>query len=217
MEMFKKFFTSLFHAILPPRSDFALVKSLDAKTISKIDRAPEVEGMPWITALFPYRDNRIRAVVWELKYKGNPLPLHIIGELLYEEITALIADIVLFNQDAEFLLVPIPITDSSRRERGYNQSEYIAKAVLEHDAERILLYAPQWLGKIKETGKQSRSASKEERVQNLSGCFEADSRVSGKYVILIDDVVTTGTTLLEAQTTLLSAGARDVFAFTIAH
>ena len=102
-------------------------------------------------------------------------------------------------------------------ERGYNQSEYLAKAILQSDSARGLIYAPQWLVKVKDTPRQSHSQSREERVKNLAGSFEADQRVEGKYVILIDDVVTTGSTLSEARKTLLEASARDVFGFTIAH
>ena len=135
----------------------------------------------------------------------------------FEEIISLISDIVLFNNDAKFLLIPIPISTARRIERGYNQSEYIAKSILEYDTEHILLYTPQWLQKIKDTEIQSKSASRQARMKNLIGCFEANNQVEEKYIILIDDVVTTGTTLSEARTTLLSAGAKDIFAFTIAH
>ena len=88
---------------------------------------------------------------------------------------------------------------------------------MENDIEHILLYAPQWFQKVKETPRQSRSENKEDRIKNLVGCFEADNRLEGKYIILIDDVVTTGSTLLEAKNTLTAIGVRDVLAFTIAH
>src|SRR3990167_1884313 len=159
--------------------------------------------MGWIHPLFPYKDKRIQAVIWELKNRENALPLPHLGRLLYEEIIAIISDVSIFDGDAKFLLIPIPITKERRIERGYNQSELIAKSILENDTERVLLYAPQWFEKIKETPKQSRSESKQERISNLIGSFGADNRVEGKYVILVDDVVTTGSTLFEARTTLL--------------
>jgi ComF family protein len=218
--MWKKFsdiFQNLLDVIAPKRKDFAVVSKIDEKTLSEIGRAPEVDGADWIHPLFPYRDNRIRAIIWELKYKENTVPLEIIGRRLYEEIIALVSDIALFDTDAEFLLIPIPISPQRRSERGYNQSEYIVKAVLENDLAHTLLYAPQWFSKIKETQSQSHSQSRQERMENLVGCFLADPRVENKYIILIDDVVTTGSTLSEARHTLLSADARDVFAFTIAH
>jgi competence protein ComFC len=102
-------------------------------------------------------------------------------------------------------------------ERGFNQSEIIAKAIIANDNERKLLYAPQWLEKIKDTQKQSRSESKEERLKNLKDCFRANPKVNNYYVFLIDDVTTTGSTLIEAKKTLMEAGAKDVFGFTIAH
>ena len=217
LKSIEKILAFLVDTILPSRTDFAIVQKLDEKAILSLPKAPNVEAMDWIHPLFQYKNNKVRAIIWELKYKENTLPLEHIGRLLHEEIFALISDIVLFNANSEFVLIPIPITHERRSERGYNQSEYIAKAILENDINHDLLYAPQWFSKIKETSRQSHSQSREERIQNLIGCFEADSRVLGKYVILIDDVVTTGSTLSEARRILLESGARDVFAFTIAH
>ncbi len=210
-------FYSILNYVLPERTDFAIVKKLDWKAVYSLPKAPEIKNFDWIHPLFHYKDRRVRAIVWELKYKENTLSLEHVGKMLYEEIMQLTSDILLFNTDSEFLLIPIPISAERRIERGFNQSEYIAKSILENDPSHIFLYTPQWFQKIKETPRQSHSESKEERIKNLMGCFEADSRVTGKYIILIDDVVTTGSTLSEARETLLNAGARDIFAFTIAH
>ena len=217
LKSIKNFFFSALDSVVPPRTNFAIVKRLDEKTIDSLPKAPKVDDMDWIYPLFHYKDNRVRAIIWELKYRENTSPLEHIGKLFYEEIIDLISDIALFNSDAEFLLIPVPITLDRRTERGYNQSEWISKEILKNDLTHTLLYAPQWFEKIKETPRQSHSESKQDRIQNLIGSFRADPKVGGKYVILIDDVVTTGSTLSEARNTLLSSGARDVFAFTIAH
>ena len=213
----KKIFESVLDYILPPRTDFQIVQKLDEEKISGLAKAEDVEDMDWIHPLFRYKDNKVRAIIWELKYKENILPLGHIGKLFYEEIIGLVSDIATFDTDAQFLLIPIPISDERRAERGFNQSEHIARAILENDLARTLLYTPQWFQKTKDTAKQSRTESRQERLSNLDGCFETDPRVDEKYIILIDDVVTTGSTLLEARKTLLKAGARKVFAFTIAH
>ena len=217
MKMIKKFLTLVFDLLAPLRTNFAIVQKLDEEALNSLPKAPLVENADWIHPLFHYKDRQVKAIVWELKYRENTLPLLHIGRLLYEEIIVILSDITLFDNDAQFILIPIPISPDRRRERRYNQSEYIAKAILENDLARTLTYAPQWFQKIKETEHQSHSQSRQERIKNLVGCFSADQRVSGKYIILVDDVVTTGSTLSEARTSLLSANARDVFAFTIAH
>ncbi len=216
-KIIKSWIEYLVDTILPPRTNFAIVKKLDEKTINELPRAPYVEKLDWIHPLFHYKDKRVKAIIWELKYRENTMPLEHLGRLLFDEVTDAISEVSIFDNDAEFLLIPIPITGKRRSERGYNQSELIAKAILENDVSHTLLYAPQWFEKIKETESQSHSESKIERMQNLAGCFRADPRVKGKYIILIDDVVTTGSTLSEARDTLLSSGAKDILGFTVAH
>lgn len=217
LKSIEKLFSYILNAIAPLRSDFEIVKRLEEKDINELPKSQKVQGLDWIHPLFQYKNNKVRAIVWELKYKDNILPIEYIGKLIYEEIMPIISDILLFNSTAQFLLIPIPITPERRATRGYNQSEYICREIMKNDLSHDLLYAPQWFEKIKETPIQSHSESKEERKKNLIGCFKADLRVGGKYVILIDDVVTTGSTLSEARNTLLYCGALDVFAFTIAH
>lgn len=217
LKSFITYFEYILDFILPPRKDFDIVKKLTPEKINALPKAPPVIGDEWITALFQYKDKRVKAIVWELKYRENTLALEQIGKLLYEEIMPEISDILLFDNNAEFLLIPIPITNQRRIERGYNQSELISKSILENDIEHTLLYAPQWFQKIKETSRQSHSLSKYDRVMNLLDSFKADARVHGKYVILIDDVVTTASTMREARKELLNNGVKKVLGFTIAH
>src|SRR3990167_11099739 len=99
----KNLFGLLIDTVLPPRTNFAIVSKLDAKTFSDIPEGPPVEHMSWIRPLFSYKDERIRAVIWELKFRENTLPLEHIGKLLYEEILALLSDIALFDGEAKFL------------------------------------------------------------------------------------------------------------------
>lgn len=99
---------------MPPRSNFEIVKKLTPEKINTLPKAPRVLGEDWITPLFHYKDNRVKAIVWELKYRENILPIEYIGKLIYEEIISEISDIQIFDNDAEFLLIPIPITNIRR-------------------------------------------------------------------------------------------------------
>jgi len=217
LKSINNFLYSILNYILPERINFILTKNLSENDIINLPRAVPIDGMDWIYPIFHYKYNNVRAIIWELKYKDNTILLEYIGKIMHEEILSHIGDIIIFDGNAEFLLIPIPITEEKRIERGYNQSEYIAKNILENDVGHIMIYAPQWFSKIKNTPKQSTIQTREERLSNLTNSFEAKLGVRGKYIILIDDVVTTGSTLFEARKTLLSAGAKDILAFTIAH
>ena len=102
--------------------------------------------------------------------------------------------------------------------RGYNQSELIVKEIVKIDGNKNFQYIQNSLTKIKETPHQSKLKNKTERLKNLKNCFSADAeKVKGRNIILIDDVITTGTTMSEASRTLKEAGAKNVIGFSIAH
>ena len=106
-ENIRKMLVDIIDFILPPRTNFAIVKSLDVAKINNLSKAEEVSGADWIHPLFHYRNNKVRAIIWELKYRENILPLEHIGKLLYEEILDLISDIVLFTLGSRIELKPV--------------------------------------------------------------------------------------------------------------
>jgi ComF family protein len=107
-------------------------------------------------------------------------------------------------------LVPVPLAASRQRQRGYNQSECLARAL-----------APLWnvpvrvdlLVRSRSTQTQTRLAP-EERVRNVRGAFSATPAVRntlrGTHVVLVDDVVTTAATLNACAAVLHDAGARII-------
>ena len=99
LKSIEKIFNYILDFILPPRTNFAIVKKLDEKAINNLQKAPEVLDCDWIHPLFHYRDPRVKAIIWELKYRENILPLEHIGKILYDEIIGAIADIALFSSD----------------------------------------------------------------------------------------------------------------------
>ncbi len=112
------------------------------------------------------------------------------------------------------LIVPIPITRKKMKERGYNQTELIAKEL------RFLLNVPyaNVMIKVKDT-KEQKTLGRTERAENLSGAFGISDKapdISGKRLLLIDDVCTTGSTLTEAAGVLRIGGAGKVYAISFA-
>ena len=110
------------------------------------------------------------------------------------------------------LVVPVPLGKQRLRERGYNQVAMIAKPLAMGLG---LQYSAHTLVRRKETRSQV-GLSREERHKNVHEAFQANSGVTGKIVLIMDDVSTTGSTLSSGAEALLTAGAKDVYALTVA-
>jgi ComF family protein len=110
-------------------------------------------------------------------------------------------------------IVPMPLHWLRRWQRGYNQAEALACGVA-----RTLGWPsrPRWLWRRRNTPRQALLAPTE-RKKNLKNAFAArPSAVNGQHILLVDDVLTTGTTANEAARTLLGAGAAKVSVAVIA-
>ena len=111
-------------------------------------------------------------------------------------------------------VLPVPLGKRRRKQRGYNQAALLAFPL-------ALGLGKPYLGKglvrVRETRSQV-GLSAAERRQNVAGAFLAPEPhlVEGKILLLVDDVMTTGATLSAAASALLAAGAREVYAVTVA-
>lgn len=110
------------------------------------------------------------------------------------------------------VVIPIPLGRQRLKERGYNQVGMIAKPLALALGMR---YAPDGLVRRKETRTQV-GLTKLERKANVQNAFQAGRGMNGKSVLVMDDVSTTGSTLSAGAEALYSAGARDVYALTVA-
>ncbi|MDO8673796.1 MAG: ComF family protein, partial [Dehalococcoidia bacterium] len=158
-----------------------------------------------IRSAFIY-DGAIRAGILSLKYKGVRSLAEPLGKQLGSYLTnnSLPADVI----------VPVPLHPRRMRERGYNQSALLARRVSEMSGLTILDKA---LARIKDTPAQVRSASAEERRQNVQGAFQALAEaVKGARILVVDDVCTTGSTLEACSLALRAAGAKSVWGLTLA-
>ncbi len=115
---------------------------------------------------------------------------------------------------SEQLVVPIPLSVQRLRERGFNQSEVIAKEV---SKEFGLQLATNILVRTKATQAQAK-LSRGERVENLKDAFSVKDQksIQNRQILLVDDICTTGSTFISAANTLLAAGAKQVDCFALA-
>lgn len=110
-------------------------------------------------------------------------------------------------------LVPVPLGKARLKERGYNQVALVAAPLAGFMRWR---YLPQALRRVRETRSQVGLSAAERRL-NVQNAFQAQAAlVAGQTVLVMDDVATTGSTLVACATALLEAGARQVYALTVA-
>ena len=120
-----------------------------------------------------------------------------------------------FNLRNYDFLVPVPLHKNRQAHRGFNQSQLIARRLSRLFGVPL---DPGHLRRARPTPSQFRMKSKKERRENLKGAFSATGRhpFGGKRICLVDDVVTTGSTLGACADALLESGARRVAAVTVA-
>lgn len=169
-------------------------------------------------SVFPYRNPIIRKSVWALKYEGKTSIAECLSVPLADKLIDVASEYAEFNPHQQFLIVPIPISRERRKTRGYNQTELLAKAALKHLPEQFSL-STKLLQKNRDTKRQVEISDRRKRLKNLRGSFVVDnaSVLSGKIVILLDDIVTTGATIEEARRALRAAGSSHIIAVTLAH
>lgn len=170
-------------------------------------------------ALFSYQDPLVKELIWEVKYAGNRTLASRLAEILHDVIESELMERNIFEKFGTVLLIPMPISDKRRNERGWNQTELICEEVKKLDVAQRLRYVSGQLCKVRHTESQTRTASKKERLENLHDSMRVmhPLSVEGRCVVLVDDVTTTGSTFAEARRALREAGARKVICFALAH
>jgi ComF family protein len=167
------------------------------------ERGNAVEKLFWgnvplcaATAFFHFsKGEGVQALVHRLKYKGRRDIGRFLGDWMGQELL----------QDAAFasagLIVPVPLHPRRLRERGYNQSVLIAEGLSQSMG---LPYADALVRTVA-TPTQTRK-HRFERFRNVGDVFAVGdpAAVAGRHILLVDDVLTTGSTLIGCATALLS-------------
>lgn len=147
-----------------------------------------------------------RKLIYQLKYSPYLTDLlPILGDFLEEALVQNEVFMQILQKNP--VLVPIPLSNARLRKRGYNHAALLAKTL----GKRFSLEVVDMVKRIKETKPQF-GLTREERAKNMQGAFELKKHVEQhKTVILVDDVLTTGSTCNEAAKVLKQHGAGEVW------
>lgn len=167
------------------------------------------EMPPFATARAVLRyDDASRALILKLKFQDNTTLAPYLGAWLARAGAEALP--------RTELIVPVPLHYWRFVKRRYNQAALLARALSRHNGAPVL---PDALKRIRATAPQTGLSAKE-RIKNVRGAFlvhpRRAERISGKNILLIDDVYTTGATLRACTKALLKAGAREVNVLTLA-
>jgi ComF family protein len=182
--------------IFPPRADELIVRATTRDAFCALIEPHTSDG---VTTLLSYEDATVRAVLWEAKFHMNDDATELLAHVLTSYLERL--------PNAEYTIVPIPLSPQRLRTRGYNQCERIANVAV-HELPGSAVHS--LLRKVRETVPQT-TLKKGARVRNLTHAFSAHvpKELLEKHIVVLDDVYTTGATLEEAKRALREAGVTN--------
>lgn len=186
----------------------------------------------WTIAKYNYKDDILRKIIFKIKYHHTPLLAQSMGEYLKEELLNKI------KPESQYILVPVPISTQRLKQRGYNQSLYIAFGIDKSKTFEILK-------RDRNTEKLHKTKNKQERADALFNAFDINKIEMEKVlsiivrknveekdtahtiddntkIILIDDIATTGATLYECRRILMNNNIynfkkENIYALCLAH
>lgn len=192
----------LIDTILPERARTARTNKRTLKDIPLTPESHDLLGTRVIT-LMDYRNPAVQDLIRSLKYDGSQHAAQLAAEIAADYLREELAASGVFSA-RKTCVVPVPLHKKRARERGWNQIELVLKALPEEfrDGTHATLM-PEALVRTRATKAQTR-LPRAERLSNVEGAFAVAGvhQVRGAHVFLIDDVTTTGATLLQAAAPL---------------
>ncbi len=162
------------------------------------DRERKCDFVAGVTAPY-YYEGLVRQALLRYKFQGVSARGAAFGRCIAEDL--------LRRGVTDFDVITwVPLSRKRERKRGYDQARILAEAA----AGRLGRKAEPLLRKVRDVPPQSGQSTPEARRANISGCYEALDAAAGKRILIVDDIMTTGSTLSECARVLMLSGAEEV-------
>lgn len=182
---------------------FTICFSLDEAQRCEVCR---LQPLPYrLRYLWEY-EGKAQSLISKMKYAPSPKLCKEAGQIMAQQLESV------FSVGAWDVIMPVPSSKRSLCERGFNQCLIMAKEVAKLCHSEINIFD---LTQIKQRATQA-SLPYKKRILNVRNSFKSTTAVQGKTILLIDDVSTTGATLLAASQALYEAGAFMVDSYVLA-
>ncbi len=161
-----------------------------------------------VTALSDYANYKVSALIHSLKYTQSTQAIVLLAGVLADYLLEEVANHAMMHSGKALMIMPMPLSKRRKQERGFNQMEVLLQEVIRVHSDLAPHMVLGLLLKHKDTKPQTH-LSREERLINVRGVFSCKN-LSGAHVIIVDDVLTTGATALEASKAVVNSGAGSV-------
>lgn len=187
--------------------------SLCASCIRTLPPAPFLKDH-WMHALFSYQDKNVRNIIHALKFKHTQSVVYSVAPLI-RDVLEDIQGQSLYLKDQNLILLPVPRMQTHLHTRGFDAVLCLCKALLKHNTD----YKIDRESIVRINTKAQVGLSRSERLINMKNAFKVinGDKLYNQRICIIDDVITTGSSLRELRKVCLEAGAKEVFAIAIAH
>lgn len=161
------------------------------------------------TSMFQYEGEQTRRVLHNIKYFDRPEAAVVLARVFAREQAG--TDFF----DGIDMIIPLPLAKQKRRKRGYNQCDYIARGLSLQTgipvADDVAIRAV--------NNPTQTHLDHEQRKENVKGIFQLINpvKITGKHVLIVDDVITTGSTLLSFAEEIAKAPGVSISVFSLAY
>ena len=205
LKVMKLNFLTILDLLFPPTEDELHIRNVSPDAfLKKYDH----RSFNNIQHLSSFKDQEIRSAIHLAKFHKSTHAINLLSELCKKYLS---------QEEGNFLILPIPLSQGRLRARGYNQAAEIMRPACPKDGRHTLNETV--LLRSRDTKPQT-TLRKDERLKNMSNCFTAGSDaglIHGKDVLLFDDVVTTGATLEAAKQAVSRHDPKSITCLALAH